>query len=338
MKTYQSFLFSLCFVFLCPATLVFSQDYKPLLCSDTLAAVHLNLKDFDFDRFTQGQVEQIDSIFEKLNYDDDSREAVCREAKTLISGKVNLLKPLYQVFIAGTKIDEIVVVSYSSGLKIAPALVATPLEGKTPNQIALIESFFKDAPFKPFQHEGFMILAVPLSPDKSTEAAEWMKKHISESSHPEWKILDDAFQGMTDDTILRGLIVKPNNIRELLDSVDATDFPQQLQVLIDIYLEKVQWVSFGVDPYRPHAVLAVQAAGESEAQELYELLKSSQDAGVEAMRLGLLAGIAQGSQENPALIAVTEFVPLLTEIARGAFRQTLPQVYNGTKLIFSTCL
>lgn len=337
MKKHQISLLSLCLTFLCFVnSSVFSQEsqnYSPLLCSDTIAVAHLNLKNFDFDRFVQGQVNQVDTFFQKLNYANESREAVCREAKTIISCKVDLVKPLYQVFIAGTKIEEIVVVSYSSGLKIAPAVVATSLQGKTPNQIALLESLFKDLPLKPFQHEGFLLLPISYSPDQAEEAAEWVKNHLSNNC-AEMPVLNEAFQGMTDDVILRGVVIKPDNIQELLKSIDMTELPPQALIIIDAFLEKIQWVSFGVNPYGPGAGLTIQTAGEDEAKEFWDILKSAQDAGIEGFRIGLLAAAMQGASENPGLLFFTEYIPLLTEIVRGAARQALPRI-DGQKLIFS---
>lgn len=326
-------------VFLLGTSTISAQQSKgitPLLRPDTIVAVHLNLKNFDFDRFVQGKIDRIDNFFLGLNYDDDSRETICREAKTLLKSKLNLIRPLYQLYIMGTKLDEIMLVSYSGNLKNAPLIIATPLEGKTPNQIALLESFFNDAPIKPFQAEGFLILAIPGSPEKGEEAAQWVKTHLAETSSAPLPAVQEAFRWFSDDVILRGIVIKPNNFQELLKSVDLSDLPPQAVLTTDIFLDKVQWAAFGVNPYTCWAGLTVQTSTQTDAEELRELIYTAQDAGAEALRIGLQSGIVAGAEDQPALVFLTEYIPLLTEIARGALRKTLPQI-DGTKLIFATC-
>ena len=307
-----------------------------LLRPDTIAFVGLDLKNFDFDRFAESQVGRIDSLFTTLNYDPDSREAINREAKTLIASKLNLIRPLYQMFVMATKLDEIYVVSYAKGLETAPVIVATPLEGKSKSQIALIESFFENAPIKPFQHGGLLVLAVPCSPDKGKAAAEWVQKRFQEGYVV--TVTTSSFfavdEGFSDDVIFRAIVVKPENIQELLDSTDLSNVPPQAKIMLDMVLEKFQWISFGFDPYAFSARLTVQTSSETDATELLELLRGMQDAGIEAMRIGLFGGITQGARENPGLVFLAEYVPLFMEIVRGAVRQTLPQI-NGAKLIFS---
>ena len=315
-------------------TQAFSQGLDPLLRSDTIAVAHLNLKNFDFDRFAECKIERIDSLFQKLDYDDDSREAISRETRTLVASKLNLIRPFYQMFVMATKLDDVYLVSYASGLETAPVIVATPLEGKSQNQIALLESLFADAPIKPFQLNGFLILAVPSVPYKGEEAAEWAEKHLEgEFFIPKSMLsaINEAFQN--EDAIFRAVVIKPENIQELLNAADFSNVPPQIKIMLDMVLEKFQWVAFCVDPYAFSVCLTVQTSSETDAEELWELLKSTQDAGIEAMRIGLLAGIAQGAQENPALFLLTEYVPLFTEIARGAVRKTLPHIV-GAKLIF----
>ena len=142
------------------------------------------------------------------------------------------------------------------------------------------------------------------------------------------------FLNVSDDTIFRAIVIKPENIQELLDSADLSNVPPQALAVLNMVLEKFQWVSFGFDPYAFSAELIVQTASETDAEELLELIQATQEAGIESLRLGLHAGIAKGAQDNPALLFFAEYVPLLTEIARGAVRQTLPQI-DGAKLIFS---
>ena len=311
----------------------FSQELASLLRPDTIAAAHLNLRNFDFDRLVETRVGQIDSFFEKLNYDDASREAIGREAKTLLTGKLNLVRPFYQMFVMATKLDEVYLVSYANGLKTVPVILATPLEGKSEGQIALLESLFTDAPVKPFQLHGFLILAVPCSPDKGTQAATWVKNHLESDPFYD-SAVSEAFDNMSEDTIVRAIVVKPENLQELLEGVDLSQVPPQAMAVLNMVLEKFQWVSFGVGIYALSAELTVQTSSEEDAEELLELFRAAQDAGVEMLRLGLQSGIAQGAQENPALVFLAEYIPLLTEIARGAIRQTLPEI-DGAKLIFS---
>jgi len=310
----------------------FSQEsITPLLRADTIAAAHLNLKNFDFYRFAESQVERVDSVFELLDYDEDSREAIAREVRTLITGKLNLIRPIYQMFIMSTKLEEIYVVFYASGQKVA-AIVATPLEGKSASQIAMLESFFNDAPIKPFRFEGFLMLVVPISQGMGAEADEWMKGYL-QKSEPAANL--EAFEDMPEDAIFRAVVFKPENIEDLFASVGVrlSDAPPQALAVLNMILDKFQWVSFGFDPYAFSVGLTVQTFSETDAEELLELFKATQDAGIEALRSGMYAGIAQGAQDNPALFLFTEYVPLVTEIVRGAARKTLP-VIDGTKLFF----
>jgi len=321
------------FLFTLGTPQAFSQELASLLRPDTIAVVHLNLKDFDFDRFTESKVERIDSFFENLNYDEDSREAICREAKTLITSKLNLVRPFYQMFVMATKLDEVYLISYADGLETVPVIVATPLEGKSKAQIALLESFFANAPIKPFHQDDFLILAVPCLPDKGEQAAEWVKTHL-ESGHHHHSAVVEAFDNMSEDTIFRVIVIKPENLQELLDGVDLSCIPPQAMAVLNMVLEKFQWISFGLDVYAHSVELTVQTSSEEDAEELWELLKATQDMGIEMLRIGLYGGITMGAEDNPALLLFMEYIPLLTEIARGAIRQTLPEI-DGTKLIFS---
>jgi len=333
MKKIAKFIWSLLLVSLSGTSPAFSQEsIAPLLSNDTIAIVHVNLKNVDFDRLAQSNVNRIDSFFEKFNYDGASREAIAREAKSLIVGKLNLIRPLYQMFIMGARLDEICVVSYASGLKTAPAIVAVPLEGKTANQITMLESFFNNAPFKPFPFEGFLILAVPVSPDKGEEAAEWIKKHLQEDR--DVARMGAFFQNMPEDTIFRAVVIKPTNVQELLDSVDLSQVPPQVFTILNVVLDKFQWIAFEYDPYACSVRVTVQTSSETDAKELHELFQAAQDAGVEAIRLGLYAGIAHYARENSAWNFGTEYVPLLTEVIRGTLRKKLPQI-DGSRLVFS---
>jgi len=315
------------------ATQVFSQELASLLRSDTIAVVHLNLKDFDFDRLVESKLERIDSFFENWNYDEDSREAICREAKTLITGKLSLVRPLYQMFVMATRLDEVYLISYANGLETVPMIVATPLEGKSNTQIALLESFFANAPIKPFHRDGFLILAVPCSPDKGPLAVAWIQNHL-ESEPMNHSAVIEAFDNMSEDTIVRAVAIKPENLQELLDGVDLSQVPPQVMAVLNMVLEKFQWVSFGFDVYAFSVELTVQTSSEEDAEELLELFKVTQDAGIEMLRIGLYSGATMGSEGDLAFALFAEYIPLLTEIARGAIRKTLPEI-DGTRLIFS---
>ena len=197
----------------------------------------------------------------------------------------------------------------------------------------MIESFFKDAPIKPFQADGFLILAVPVTPDNGEEAEEWMKNHLKESSSGYNVVFNEAFQEMPPDTILRGVIVKPKNVQELFQAANLSEIPPQVTLFLDSFLDKVRWVSFGVNPYDLSAFAVVQTASEDDASELRELLESMQDGFVESLRLGMHAGVIQAADGNPAMVLFTEYIPLATEIIRGANRQLLPRI-DGAKLAF----
>jgi len=321
------------FLFVLGTPQVFSQELASLLRPDTFVVAHLNLKDFDFDRLVESRVGQIDSFFEKLNYDEESREAINREAKTLIASKLNLIRPFYQMFVMATKLDEVYLISYANGVKTVSMIIATPLEGKSKSQIALLESLFADSPVKPFQLNGFLILALPCSPDKATQAAAWVKNHLESGSY-DHSAIAEAFDNMPEDAIVRAIVLKPENLQELLDGADLSQVPPPAMTVFNMILEKFQWISFGVDIYTLSAELTIQTSSEEDAEELWELLKATQDMGIEVLRIGLFSGATMGSQGDFAFALFAEYIPLLTEIARGAIRQTLPQV-DGTKLIFS---